>query len=143
MKFLKNLVLTLLSFLLFLSLSVFGLAFMVNSTALDPGFITSELNRLDISALTQEVMSEQAQKGDFPQELGTAIVNSITQAEPLIKEKISDATYSIYDYLLGKKQNPELALTLRNTVLSSDFIVSLIDEIDIAPFAKEFLRMQL
>ncbi len=143
MKFLKSLALSLLSFLLFLALSVFGLAYTVNSTALNPKFITSEINRLDISALTQEVMSEQAQKGDFPQELGTALVDSIAQAEPLIKEKISDATYSIYDYLLGKKQAPELALTLRNTVLSSDFIVSLVDKVDMAPFAKEFLRMQL
>ena len=51
MKFLKGLGLTLLGFLLFLSLSIFSLAFLLNSTILNPdscisgnliGFLTGE-----------------------------------------------------------------------------------------------------
>ena len=53
MKFLKGLAFFLLTFLLSLSLSVFGLVFMVNSTILNPDFITSELDRLDVSSVVE------------------------------------------------------------------------------------------
>jgi len=36
-----------------------------------------------------------------------------------------------------------LAHTLRNTILSSDFVISLIDELDIAPLVSELLSEQL
>ncbi len=143
MKFLKNLALVLLSFLLFLSLSIFGLAFMVNSTALNPKFVTSELNRLDMSSLAGDIINEQVKKGELPKEFGTSLVNTIAKVEPSVKEKIGAATYSIYDYLLGKRQSPDLALTLRSSVLSTDFIVSIVDKLDTAPLAKEFLAKQV
>ena len=59
MNFLKGLALGLLGVILFLSLTVFGLAFMVNSTALSPKFITSELDKLDVSSLAEELITEQ------------------------------------------------------------------------------------
>jgi hypothetical protein len=61
----------------------------------------------------------------------------------LVKEQVSAAIYSVYDYLLGKRESPDLALTLKNTLLSSDFVVSLVDELDISSLAGEFLREQL
>jgi len=143
MKFLKGLALSLLSFLLFLSLSVFGLMFMLNNTILNPDFVTTQLDNLDVSSLTEEVLSEQVSRGEFPEELGTAIVNTFTKLEPLIKEQVGVATHSIYDYLLGKKPNPELASTLRNTILSREFAVSLVDELDIPSLAGAFLKEQL
>ena len=51
MQFLKSLAISLLSFLLFLSLSIFGLAFMLSQTILNPDFVVAELNQLDISSL--------------------------------------------------------------------------------------------
>ncbi len=140
MKFLKGLVLVLLSFLLFLSLSIFGFAFMLNNTLLNPDFVVSELDELDVSALSEVLLSEQTSQEE---EFGTALVNTITKLEPKLKEQLGAAIYSTYDYLLGKQENPELAQTLRNTLLSSDFITSVVDELDIASLAGEFISEQL
>jgi len=139
MGFLKGLAISLLSFFLFLSLSVFGLAIMLNGTILNPDFITSQLNRLDVSLLAEEILTEQPSEEEF----GTDLVNTITKLEPLVKEQVSAAIYSVYDYLLGKRESPDLALTLRNTLLSSDFIVSIVDELDISSLAREVLSEQL
>ena len=59
MKILKGLALGLLGFLLFLSLIIFSSAFTVNSTALSPRFITSEIDKIDVSALTEEFISQE------------------------------------------------------------------------------------
>ena len=143
MKFLKILAMSLLSFLLFLSLSVFGLMFMLNSTILNPDFVTTQLDNLDASSLTEEIINEEISRGEFPEELGTAIVNTVTKLEPMVKEQVGAATHSIYDYLLGEKPDPELTSTLRNTVLSQEFAVSLIEELDIPPLAGAFIKEQL
>ena len=140
MKFLKGLALSLLSFLLFLSLSIFGFMFMLNNTILNPEFVTSELDRLDVTSLAEELLSEQISEEE---EFGTTLVNTITKLEPLVKEQLSAAIYPIYDYLLGEKPNPELAPTLRNTILNTDFVVSLVGELDISSLAGEFLSEQL
>lgn len=143
MKFLKGLAISLLGFLLFLSLSVFGFSFMLNNTVLSPDFVTAQLDNLDMSSLTEELLSQQVSTGNFPEELGTAIVNTSTKLEPQIKEQVSAAIRSIYDYLLGEKPNPELATTLRNTILSKEFVVSLVEELDIPSLAGAFLEEQL
>lgn len=143
MKILKGLALSLLSFLLFLSLSIFGLAFMLNNTLLNPDFVTSELDRLDISSLAEEFISEPAPGEESSDKMMVALVDTTTKLEPLLKEQVSAATYSIYDYLLGKKQRPELAQTLKNTILSSDFVTSLVNELDIASLVGEYIRPRL
>lgn len=139
MKFLKNLALSLLGFLLFLSLSIFGSAFMLNQTILNPDFVTSELNRLDVSSLVREFTPAE----ESPEEFGPALVEAIPKLEPLIKEQVSAAIYSIYDYLLGKSQSLDLAHTLRDTILSTSFVVSIVDELDISSLAGEYLKNQL
>jgi len=143
MKFLRGLGLILLSLLLFLSLSIFGLAFLLNNTVLSPKFITSELDRLDVSSLAEEVISQQIPEEELPEELRTVLADIIPKVEPLVKEQVSAATYSIFDYLLGKRESPDLALTLRNTFLSSDFIVSLMDELDIPSLVEEIISEQV
>ncbi len=139
MKILKGLALGLLGFLLFLSLSIFGLAFMVNRTALNPDFVTSELNRLNISSLVKEIIGEQPSSED----LSTKLVSVMPQVEPLVKEEADVAIHSVYDYLLGKSQNIDLALTLRSSFLSKDFVLSLVDKLDISSLAGDLLSQQL
>lgn len=143
MKLLKSLVLSLLSFLLFLSLSIFGLALMLNSTLLNPDFVTSELERLDISSLAKEFNRVQTPGGEPTADIETALANTITELEPLVKEQVSIATYSIHDYLLGKSQDPNLALILKDTVLSRDFVVSVVDKLDIASLVAPYLKEPL
>ncbi|MFC1986184.1 hypothetical protein ACFLWC_04235 [Chloroflexota bacterium] len=139
MRFLKNLAVSLLSFLLFLSLSTFGLVLTLNHTVLNPRFITSELDRLDVSSLAKEVLSEQASQ----EEMEATLVNTIAKLEPLVKEQVAATTYSIYDYLLGKRQNPELVLTLKNTFFNTDFVASVVDELDISSLAVGFFKQKL
>lgn len=143
MKVLKSLTLGLLGFLLFLSLSVFGLAFTLNSTILNPDFVVSELDNLDVPSLAGEVIAEQVSRGEFSPELGAALVNTITKLDPIIKEQVGDATHTIYDYLLGETGSPDLALMLRTTILSPDFVASLVDELDILALVREFVSEQL
>lgn len=143
MKFLKNLTLSLLSLLLFLSLSSFGLAFMLNKTLLNPDFVTSELDRLDMSSLAKELISQPGSSGDVSAKVMASLVGAAPKIEPLVKKQLDTAIHSTYDYLLGKKQNPELVLTLKKTLLSSEFITSLADELDIASLAGVYLRQQL
>ncbi len=111
MKFLKGLALSLLSFLLFLSLSIFSSAFMLNNTLLDPDFVTSEINRLDMSSLAGEFLSEQ-----IPQEesyIAEVLDKTITDLEPWIKEQASTAIYTGYDYLMGRTQSLSLTISTK------------------------------
>jgi hypothetical protein len=50
MQALKIIGLTFLSFIIFISLVVFSIAFMANGTVLTPKFITRELDSIDVSA---------------------------------------------------------------------------------------------
>ncbi len=140
MKFLKNLALVLLCFLLFISLFTFGIAFTVHSTVLNPNFITSELNRLDLPALVEEIV--EIETTPEIQELNLLIVDTIPLVEPVVKEKASSAIYSVYDYLLGKTKNLDLALILKNTFFSTDFISSLVDNIDVSSLFGVFLSQE-
>jgi len=79
-----------LSFLLFLSLSVFGLAFAMNRTVLNPDFVISELDRLDVSSLAEEVLREQIPeevRAIVPSELIDRVLGDIvTELEPWVEE---------------------------------------------------------
>ncbi len=143
MNGLRNLALVLLSFFLFLSLSVFGVAFMLNRTALNPNFITAELDKLDFSLLAEDLISEQAPAEGLPEEFETALINIITKLEPTVKEQAGAAIHSVYDYLLGRSQDLDLTLILRETILSADFVASLVDELDISSFIEDILNEQL
>lgn len=124
MQFLKGLAISLLSFLLFLSLSLFSLAFMLNQTILDPDFIVSQMTKLNLSSLVKEIaitpisqdigrqFSQQFGQ-QFPQgeELVAGVLNdTMADLEPWLKEKGSEVTYAAYDYLVGN--SPSLNLTI-------------------------------
>jgi len=135
MKFLKGLVLSLLGTLLFFSLSIFGFALTLNNTILNPDFVVSELDRLDLSSLTTELrisekvsplatelLSEQIPpqlQGVIEAVLGEEFIaevldntldNTIADLEPWIKEQMSAAVYSGYDYLMGRSQDLSLVI---------------------------------
>ena len=110
MKFLKGLALSILSLLLFLSLSAFGLAITLNHTVLNPEFVVSQVDRLDISSLAKEVLREQvSQGGEFMAEF---VDDAIVELEPWIKEQARTVIYASYDYLLGKRQDMSVTISL-------------------------------
>jgi len=141
MTVLKGLALGLLGFLLFLSLTIFGLAYMLNKTLLEPDFITSELDRLEVSTLIGEFVSIETSP-DTPY-LTEAIDEAIVYLEPVVKEQISVIIYSVYDYLLVESQSLNLELILKDTVFNADFATSVVDEADIPSLAVAFLSEPL
>jgi len=142
MKFLKGLAIGLLSFFLFWSLSSFGWAFTLNSTILNPDFVTSQLDKLDVSLLAEEIISEQEDEEAFSEELETALIDTITKLEAPVKEQLGAAIGETYDYLLGRKETPDLRATLGNTFFNSAFVASLMEELDLPLLAEEFISEQ-
>ena len=141
MNILKGVALSLFSFLLFLSLSIFGFAFMLNQTLLNPDFVTSELERLDVSAVAGELFIIESPTEET--NIAEVINETIADLEPSIKEQLSVAIYSIYDYILGETEDLDMALTLKNTILGTDFVASLMDKLDISHLAGEVIKEQL
>lgn len=109
MNFLKGLAISLLSFLLFLSLSLFGVIFMLGNTLLDPDFVTAEINRLDVSSVATELISFQAPP-EIPY-LNEVIGETIDELEPWMKGELSTAIYAGYDYFLGRTENLSLTIS--------------------------------
>ncbi len=142
MRIWKGLAIGLLSFLLLVSLSIFATLFLLNQTILNPSFITSQLDKVDVPALAEEILSGQIPDEDLPEEIEAALIDTITKLESPVKTQINAAIHSVFDYLLGGKKSPELALTLRNTFLSSDFVVSLMDELDLPSLVEQMISQQ-
>jgi len=114
MNVLKGLALGLLSFLLVLSLSIFGVAFLLNQTILNPGFVSSEINKLDVPLLAEELLREQIPEEDFPEEFGDVLINTITDLEPWIQQQVIDGVDSAYDYLTGTSQSLSVVIPLES-----------------------------
>ena len=142
MKSLKGLVIGLLVFFLFLSLSALGSALLIKQTIFNPNFITSQLDKIDVTTIVAEFISEQDDEETFSAKLETTLVDTIAKLETPVKEQISTALSSTFDYLQGKKESPELALPLKNTFFNSAFVASLMEELDLPLLAEEFISQQ-
>ena len=114
MKFLKGLAISLLTFLLFLSLGVFGTVYMLNNTLLNPDFVSAQIDKIPVSSLIREVTEEQIGE-QVPEEarfLEEAMYNAIAENEPWLKEQVNAAVYSGYDYFLGKTERLSMIISL-------------------------------
>jgi hypothetical protein len=114
MKAFKRLGSSILCFLLLISLSVFGMAFLINSTILSPDFVAAQTYKLDIAALARDYADDMI--GDeLPQEnefLKEAIYEVASDQEPWLKEQFSITVYTGYDYFLGKSDRFEINIPL-------------------------------
>jgi len=130
MRFLKSLVVSLLGLLLFFSLSLFGTVYMLNQTVLDRNFVSSELDRLDISGILKETFTQpygqqigeqlsaqlRQQLGQPVPQLGgritTALDATITELDPWLKQQMKDVNNSFYDYMTGRSQTLSLRVPM-------------------------------
>ena len=97
-----------LGFLLFVSLSVFGLTFAINRTLLNPDFVISHLDRLEVSSLVEEMLIEQIPEGmEFMAEY---VDDMVADLEPWLREQVSTIVYASYDYLLGRSESLSLVI---------------------------------
>ncbi len=119
MNFLKSTSISLLSFILFLALSLFSTVYMLDRTLLDPDFVADEINRLDVPALAREMLRMETQPGTPDT---TEVINkTVTDLEPWMREQLRAGIYSSYDYFLGKSQRFSLVISLEplKTVLGA------------------------
>jgi len=114
MNFLKSLAITVLTFILFLSLALFGTVFALNSTLLDPDFVAAEADKIPVSALVKEMTEEQFSE-QLPEEAWFAnetLYNVISEQEPRLKEEVRGGIYAFYDFLLGKSERLSMVISL-------------------------------
>jgi len=114
MSFLKGLLATLLTFLLFLSLAAFGTLFALRSTLLDPDFIVAQVQKLDVAVLVKDMTKVQVGEQIPPEAsfINQALYDAIADNEPYLKEQASAAIYSSFDYLLGKSDRLNVSISL-------------------------------
>ncbi|MFC2012058.1 hypothetical protein ACFLVU_02895 [Chloroflexota bacterium] len=137
MSVLKNIALGFLSFLLFLSLTIFGIVHTVKSTALNPDFVTSEIDALEVSDLIEKFVD--VEPSSDMTEMYAQIEEIIPDIEPIVKESLSALIHSQYDYLLGKTEEPALKAALGDTFLNAEFVGSVLDELDLPVILEEIL----
>ncbi|MBN1862706.1 MAG: hypothetical protein JW790_03600 [Dehalococcoidales bacterium] len=98
-----------LSFLLFVSLSGLGFAFTLSRTVLDPEFVVSRMDDLEVVPLVGGILKEQVPQevtSLVPAELvDEALDDVLTELEPWLREQMAQTVYSGYDYLLGDSRH--------------------------------------
>jgi len=139
--FLKNLTISLLGFILFLSLSTFGVVYTVKHTALDADFVIEELNNLKLASMFGEIV-QIPEQADFP-DLNVKINEALTKIEPELKTQTSTIIHSVYSYVQGDGSNFKMSSALRQTLLSDDFVESLLNSIDFAYIAESAINDKL
>lgn len=124
MNALKGILAGILSFLLLVSLSVFGIALTIKCTGLNPDFVTRQVEQADISQLARDFVDENYIE-DIPEDLlffKDVVYEVIEDHEPWLKEQFSDAVHSGYDYMLGNTSVLDIRIPLeelKQTVRSS------------------------
>jgi hypothetical protein len=86
-----------------------GLFMTVNFTALNPQFAVKELQRLDITQITREMIAEQIPEED--QAYLSGIEETLTEIKPWIDQQIDYTVNQGYDYLLGKTDTIEIVIS--------------------------------
>jgi len=125
-----SLSLTFLTLILFISLTVFGLAFTLDRTVLNAGFVTSEINKVDAATLA-EGLSNQQSTDELSAELKSVMTEVISRLQPLLKERMGDVIRPVISYVSGSSQSLDMASVLRDNVLNSDFVSSVWDRLDV------------
>jgi len=110
-----------LSFLLFVSLSVFGFGYVMNQTLLNPEFAIEQVGRLDVPTLAEEMVLEMAQADELSGEIGfvgEAIDKTIDDLGPWLDEQTDVAVYAAYDYILGRTDSLSVIVDIRPALTS-------------------------
>lgn len=117
MKFLRGILLSLLSLLFFFSITMLGFAYMLNQTLMDPNFTAAEIDKLDIAALAGTLIQfpdQGTQAFISSATLNKAITESVKASETQIKNELRGAIFSAYDYFLGRKNDFSVVLSLES-----------------------------
>jgi membrane-associated HD superfamily phosphohydrolase len=111
---LKSFLTFVLSFIFFIGLSVFSVAFMLHGTVLSYDFVSNQVDKVPISAIARDVTEDQIGK-ELPQEeefLKEVAYNVIEEQEPWIKTQLKAAINTGYDYFLGRSDYLTITIPL-------------------------------
>lgn len=116
MTVLKGLLVAFLSFLLMLSLSVFGVSLMLYLTALNPGFVSGQVDQVDLSELASDLVEENY-IDDIPEDIRyfeDVVYEVVEDHEPWLKEQLDSAIHTGYDFLHGRTDTLEIMIPLED-----------------------------
>jgi hypothetical protein len=142
MKILKGITLGLLSFLLFILLSVFGIVFTVHQVALNPNFITGVINDIDFTEIARETINQEQSGEPLPEDLKNAIINTIDSIQPVIKNRMAVAIKETYGYMQGRGNELDLKTVLGDSFMNSATAASFLENIDLSQLVDQFLQEQ-
>ncbi|MDD4923568.1 MAG: hypothetical protein PHF74_01870 [Dehalococcoidales bacterium] len=127
----------LLSIILFISLCVFGVALTVKTTALNVSYVTSLVEDIPVTDIIEEALLQ----GDIEEsEQMDIIIGVIEDNEEAIKERAVMFITDIYDYLNSRSDSINLTQSLGDSVLNADFIISIVEGMDLKPLLKDFIE---
>jgi len=108
------------------------MALVLKDTILDPDFTISIIDKADLTPLVNELVAEMTNEADLPYDLSIEpYIDDIAQdLEPWLKEQATAAIPSIYDYILGFRQDTDIVIQLEpvreimESKLKQDFLDS-------------------
>ena len=112
----KGILAGILGFFLMVSLIIFGVSFMVKSTAMNPDFLTDRVNQADITQMASDIVDENFIE-EIPEDMRffkDVVYEVIADHESWLKEQFSDAVHVGYDYLLEKTDTLEISIPLES-----------------------------
>lgn len=105
---------SILSFILFLLLIIFSIAFMLHGTVLNPDFVSAQVDKVPITDLARD-FSDEFIIPELPQDvpfIKDIALNVLEKQESWIKERVKDVIDTGYDYLLGKTDTLNIVVPL-------------------------------
>ncbi len=141
MRIIRAIANILLSIMLFICLLIMGGAMTANATALDPHFITSQVDRLDITGLFDEKAAPELQNtGELDQhpEVITSLQSAIEKTSPALKSTLDKVVSDIYAYLI-RGQTLDLKTTLRSSLMDPSLVASILNQVDFSPYISQVL----
>ncbi|MBN1692710.1 MAG: hypothetical protein JW845_04050 [Dehalococcoidales bacterium] len=137
MGVLRSLAVSILSFILFLTLAVFSIAFMLKGTVLNYDFVSDQVDKVPITDIARDfgdevISSELTQDMPFVKDVA---LNVVEKQEPWIKDQLKDAIDSGYNYLLGETDTLYIVIPLSE--LKTDLQSTVPDE------ARAYLQQEL
>ena len=141
MMIIRAIVNILLSVILFICLLAIGVAVTASATALNPHFITSQIDKLDITGIFTEKAVPELQKTDelaqYP-EVIASLQSAVGKSSPAIKSAVDKAVSDIYAYLIHG-QPLDLKTTLRSSLMDPALATSIISQVDFSPYINQVL----
>ena len=90
------------SSILIIVLVILGIIITLNSTILNPDFVISEIDKLDVySVATQELEAQLPQDEPY---MTQALTETIDDLEPWLEDQLDTAIYAAYDYINGGQE---------------------------------------